>query len=137
MTRPVQTAERQAVESVTAPVIPFQQARKPKAAPPARRASGGNVVVQLGAFANSAGVERAWAQAYKRYGFAEQTPLSTTIKVGGRTFHRLSVSGFDSRAEAVRACGQVKAKGGSCFVRNVAGDSPTRWASRYMSRRPA
>jgi Flp pilus assembly protein TadD len=129
MTSPEPSVARPA-ESVDAPVIPFQP-RAPSA--PVHRA-GGRFVVQLGAFSTSAGVERAWAQHYKRYGFGDQVPLSTTIKVAGRSFHRLSVSGFDSHAEASRVCRGVKAKGGVCFVRTIAGDAPVRWASRYTNR---
>lgn len=130
MTTPEPSAARPAAETIGAPVIPFQA--RPPAAPVHR--AGGRFVVQLGAFSTSAGVERAWAQHYKRYGFGDQIPLSTTIKVGGRNFHRLSVSGFESHAEASRVCRQVKAKGGACFVRTVAGDAPVRWASRYTNR---
>jgi Flp pilus assembly protein TadD len=130
MTSPEPAVAHPAAETVSAPVIPFQP-RKPGA--PVHRA-GGRFVVQLGAFSTSAAVERAWAQHYKRYGFGGETPLSTTIKVGGRNFHRLSVSGFDSHAEASRVCRQVKSKGGVCFVRTIAGDAPVRWASRYTNR---
>ena len=92
----------------------------------------GKFAVQLGAFSTAANVERAWAQAYKRYGFADHTPLSTTVNMPGRgTFHRLSVAGFASRDEASRACLAVRARGGACFVRAVAGDAPVQWASRY------
>ncbi|MFL6861812.1 MAG: tetratricopeptide repeat protein [Allosphingosinicella sp.] len=94
----------------------------------------GKFAVQLGAFSTAANVERAWAQAYKRYGFADHVPLSTTVTMPGRgTFHRLSVAGFDNRDEANRICRSVRAKGGVCFVRAVAGDAPVRWASRYTS----
>ncbi len=120
---------RASVDASAAPVIPFQR-RERFTAPQ----SGGRYVVQLGAFSSAQGVERAWAQAYRRYGFASRTPLSTTIQVSGRSFHRLSVSGFDNRSAADSACRSVRAKGGSCFVRAVAGDSPTRWASRYTDR---
>jgi Flp pilus assembly protein TadD len=117
-------------DSGAAPVIPFVP-RQHFAGP---RASG-RFVVQLGAYSSPAGVERAWASAYRHYGFADHIPLSTTIRVAGRgTFHRLSVAGFESQAEAGRACQAVKSKGGACFVRAVAGDSPVRWASRYTNR---
>jgi Flp pilus assembly protein TadD len=96
----------------------------------------GKFAVQLGAFASPAGVERAWAQAYKRYGFSQHTPLSTTVTMPGRgTFHRLSVAGFQSRGAADRICASVRAHGGACFVRAVAGDAPTRWASHYAGNR--
>ena len=72
----------------------------------------------------------------KRFGFANLTPLSTTVSVPGRgTLHRLSVAGFASREAAGRTCRSIQVKGGACFVRTVAGDSPVRWASRYASRR--
>jgi Flp pilus assembly protein TadD len=96
----------------------------------------GKFAVQLGSFSSAGNVERAWAQAYKRYGFADHTPLSTTFTMPGRgTFHRLSVAGFDSRDEASRVCQSVRAKGGACFVRAVAGDAPVQWASRYVTTR--
>ena len=97
----------------------------------------GRFAVQLGAFKSAANVERAWAQAYERYGFTGRTPLSTTVSLPNGKFHRLSVAGFGSRAEAVRVCESVKAKGGACFVRVVAGDAPTQWASRYTGARRA
>jgi Flp pilus assembly protein TadD/cell division protein FtsN len=108
--------------------------RKASARPTALAAGNGRFVVQLGAFASAAGVERAWAAAYKRYGFNAHTPLSTTVKLAGGTYHRLSVAGFQSRADATQACQKVKAKGGACFVRASAGDVPARWASRYTGR---
>lgn len=90
-------------------------------------------VVQLGAFSTPDNVERAWVKAIDRYpAAAERVPLSTTVTLPGRgTFHRLSVSGFDSRAEANGLCASIRAKGGACFVRETAGDAPVRWASRY------
>jgi Flp pilus assembly protein TadD/cell division protein FtsN len=94
----------------------------------------GRFAVQLGAFNSPAAVERAWAAAYKRYGFAGRTPLSTTVSVSGGTFHRLSVAGFGSHGEASSVCRGVKTRGGTCFVREVAGDAPVRWAARYAGR---
>jgi Flp pilus assembly protein TadD len=146
-----------AVESLVAPQAavfkpsgPALPAAKPFRTAPAPRAKAapkkavlasstgtGRFAVQLGAFSSAAGVERAWAQAYKRYGFAERTPYSTTVKLPKGTFHRLSVTGFGSHAEAARICQTVKAKGGACFVRAIAGDAPTQWASRYTGRRGA
>ncbi|MDB5693103.1 MAG: hypothetical protein JWO81_2166 [Alphaproteobacteria bacterium] len=96
----------------------------------------GRFAVQLGAFGSANAVERAWAQILKRFGFAALTPFSTTINVPGKgVLHRLSVAGFNDRAEADRTCRSVRAKGGVCFVRAVAGDAPTQWASRYASTR--
>jgi Flp pilus assembly protein TadD len=105
---------------------------------PARSAEAGpgRFAVQLGAYSSSAAVEKAWAQMLKRFGFADLTPLSTTVSVRGRgTLHRLSVAGFASREAAGRTCRSIQAKGGACFVRTVAGDAPVRWASRYSGSR--
>jgi Flp pilus assembly protein TadD len=121
-----------------ASVRPFDLAPRHSlaAAHPQGHAGPGKFAVQLGAFSSPAAVERAWAQAYKRYGFGRNVPLSTTFSVPGRgTFHRLSVAGFDSRAAADRICATVRAHRGACFVRAVAGDAPVRWASRYAGTR--
>ncbi|WP_165356598.1 SPOR domain-containing protein [Sphingosinicella sp. BN140058] len=120
-------------------VAPAKQAARSFRASPAVLSRGGSArgaggfAVQLGAFSSPAAVERAWASAYKRYGFSSQTPLSTTVKLPHGVFHRLSVAGFDSRGEAAQVCASVKAKGGVCFVRAVAGDAPVQWASRYTN----
>jgi cell division septation protein DedD len=144
-TRPVYAA---AVESLITPQAPVLKAtaqltpaprsfeRAPAKAKPAVRAAGpGRFAVQLGAFASATAVEKAWASAYRRYGFTSHTPLSTTVKLPSGTFHRLSVAGFASHADAARVCRTVKGKGGVCFVRTVAGDAPVQWASRYAGRR--
>ena len=46
------------------------------------------------------------------------------------TFYRLSVQGFGSVNEASALCSSLRRAGGSCFVRNVAGDAPVQIASR-------
>ena len=90
----------------------------------------GRYVVQLGAFANPANAERAWAQASQRFGLGNAQPHSATINIGGRSLQRVSIAGFGDRAAAVRLCVSIQARGGTCFVRATAGDSPVRWASR-------
>jgi Flp pilus assembly protein TadD len=115
-----------------APVRHFDRPVRLASASATQAAAPGRFAVQLGAFSSAAGVERAWAKAYRRYGFESHTPLSTTYSVAGRpTLHRLSVAGFASRGEADRTCRLVRAKGGVCFVRAVAGDAPVQWAGRY------
>jgi cell division septation protein DedD len=99
----------------------------------AGRAQAGSYVVQIGAFSSAAQVERAWAQTQRRHPFGDAyTPLSTTVRVNGkRVLHRLSIAGFDSRNAAVQTCLSIRARNGVCFVRQVAGDAPVQWASRY------
>jgi Flp pilus assembly protein TadD len=110
----------------------------PHSGPVHSAADTGRFAVQLGAFGSSEAVERAWVQILKRFGFAALTPLSTTISIPGKgTLHRLSVAGFDGRADADRTCRSIRAKGGVCFVRAIAGDAPTRWASRYAPNKTA
>jgi Flp pilus assembly protein TadD len=142
VTRPLYAAAVEALvtpqPSVTAPARSIEPLKPRFEAPRGQaRAAGsgpGRFAVQLGAYSSSTSVERAWAQMLKRFGFADLTPLSTTVSVPGRgTLHRLSVAGFASREAAGRTCRSIQAKGGACFVRTVAGDSPVRWASRYGS----
>ncbi|HEX8571396.1 MAG TPA: tetratricopeptide repeat protein [Allosphingosinicella sp.] len=124
----------------SAPAIetPARRFEAPRARPAAAARTGpGRFAVQLGAYSNAASVERAWAQMMKRFGVSGLEPLSTTVRMPGRgTLHRLSVAGFASREAAGRTCSAIRAKGGACFVRTVAGDAPVRWASRYSTRRP-
>ena len=108
----------------------------PRRQPRAVSAGPGRFAVQLGAYSSSSSVEKAWAQMLRRFGFADLTPLSTTVSMPGRgTLHRLSVAGFASREAAGRTCRSIQAKGGACFVRTVAGDAPVRWAGRYATGR--
>jgi Flp pilus assembly protein TadD len=115
---------------------PFIQvaAIRPKLQPkPARP---GNFVVQLGAFSSSAGVEAAWSKYSARTRrLSNFVPASTTFRsAGNAVVHRLSVGGFATRAEAWALCGQIKAGGGTCFVRGTAGDAPMRFAARKTAR---
>lgn len=99
--------------------------------------AGGRFVVQLGAFSSQAAIDRAWKQAQVRYGLGEdERALTTTISLPGKgLLHRLSVAGFDNRAEATQLCETIKIRGGACFVRETAGDAPVQWASlRQRSR---
>jgi Flp pilus assembly protein TadD len=141
-TRPLYAEAVQALvtpqPSVIAPARSIERPA-PRFEAPGRRgrtaqSGSGRFAVQLGAYSSASSVERAWAQMLKRFGFADLTPLSTTVSVPGRgTLHRLSVAGFASREAAGRTCRSIQAKGGACFVRTVAGDAPVRWASRYAT----
>lgn len=117
----------------SAPIPTFE----PKKAVKKPRAKGaGRFVVQLGAYRNRVQVQKAWAQAQRRYRFDGSEPLSTTVTIPGKgTFHRLAIAGFETPVDANRACQSIRAKHGVCFVRATAGDSPVRWASRYPGRK--
>ncbi|MFL6801547.1 MAG: tetratricopeptide repeat protein, partial [Sphingomicrobium sp.] len=137
---PVASAEVPSIPAftpeVTAPPPPVAKparvvhARLPKAS--VRRATGkSGAVVQLGAFGNAERVAAAWNVAAKRFGALKSyTPMSARFASGRGTVYRLSVKGFGSVSEANAVCASVRRGGGSCFVRNIAGDAPVQFASR-------
>jgi D-alanyl-D-alanine carboxypeptidase len=143
--RPEPAVIRTAPESAARAPGPVFSAVRAAARPAARFASAsaraeagpGRFAVQLGAFSNAQNAERAWQQAERSFGLAGEQPLTTTIDMAGRTLHRVSVGGFESHADASRACQSIKARGGACFVRAVAGDAAVRWAARYGPARNA
>ena len=97
-----------------------------------RRAAGNSsAVVQLGAYGNSQRVAAAWSAAAKRYGVLRDfTPVSARFDSARGTVYRLSIKGFASDREARLTCETLRRAGGSCFVRNIAGDRPVQLASR-------
>ena len=103
-----------------------------RAAAKARRSSGrSNSVVQLGAYRSPDRVTVAWNQIAKRYpALRDYTPMRAKFSGPNGTVWRLSIKGFASRSEAVDRCEKLQGRGGSCFVRTVAGDAPVQFASR-------
>lgn len=128
-----------AVVRAPAPAVQTPAARAAAAAPRRALSTGrpGRFAVQLGAFSSAANAERAWVQAESRFGLRGEQPLTTTLQVGGRNLHRVSLAGFDSRAGAAELCSRIRTRGGACFVRAVAGDAVVRWAARYGPNRGA
>ncbi|MEP7130175.1 MAG: tetratricopeptide repeat protein [Sphingomicrobium sp.] len=95
------------------------------------RRGSSTAVVQLGAYNNPRGVLTAWTTVARRYsalrGYA---PMSARFASPRGTFFRLSVHGFGSVNEASALCASLRRAGGTCFVRNVAGDAPVQIAMR-------
>ena len=118
--------------SVTMPAAPAFRRAAPQV--DVRRGNS-RFVVQLGAFSNEANAERAWQEAERAFGLTDHDPMTTTIDINGRTLHRVSVSGFAGQGDAARFCGNIRARGGACFVRANAGDASVRWAARYAQGR--
>lgn len=88
-------------------------------------------VVQLGAYSSEARVSVAWDQLTKRYpALRNHTPVVARFTSARGTVWRLSVKGFDNQREAISRCQTLKNRGGSCFVRSSAGDSPVQFAAR-------
>ena len=112
-------------------------AKAKKASAPVRPAAAAlasgksKAVVQLGAYSSEARVSAAWAQLSKKYpGLRKYSPMVARFDGPKGTVWRLSVRGFDNQSEALSRCSALRGKGGNCFVRSSAGDSPVQLASR-------
>ena len=127
-------AEAKAVLASVMPSSPAPAAKPAKAkraASPAVRNGKSPAVVQLGAYGSAARVLIAWNGAAKKYGALKAyAPMSARFSSPKGTFYRLSVRGFNSVGEANSLCNSLRRSGGSCFVRNPAGDAPAQVASR-------
>ena len=118
---------------LTAP-IPYKIAATPlrkAAAKPvlaAKSPAKGDWVVQLGAFENAAVARDGWKRATRRFTALQgHQPGGMNASVKGASFYRLSVGGF-ARADAMALCRSYRARGGTCFVRQQAGDQLAAWA---------
>ena len=134
----VQFAERSEIVQAIAAPRP-QIAVKPEQ-PAARfqraayiRPTGGNFVVQIGAYDSVGVAQDGWNRAVRRIGALQGlTPSTATFVKGSASFVRLSVAGFGTRGAAAEFCEQLQAEGGQCFVREQAGDAPLQWAGRAV-----
>ena len=105
-----------------------QQLRRSAAA---RFGGTSKAVVQLGAYGSPARLQAAWAAASGRFASLKRyTPTSARFASAKGTFYRLSLKGFGSDREARLLCESLKRSGSGCFVRNMAGDTPVRFAAR-------
>lgn len=94
--------------------------------------------IQLGAYESQAIARENWARMAARHNaLSGHDGVTTSASVGGRTFHRLNATGFDSRAEAAATCASVASRGGTCFVRSLPASERAQWASRPLSTRVA
>jgi Flp pilus assembly protein TadD len=106
---------------------------KPRVAAARQAVRNGNspAVVQLGSYGSPHRVLTAWdGQARKFDALKAYLPMSAKFASPRGTFYRLSVRGFHSVGEANALCVSIRRQGGSCFVRNSAGDRPVQMASR-------
>lgn len=89
-----------------------------------------NWVVQLGAYDSAAVAKAKWmSMAGANPDLAAFPVLTSQATVKGKAFHRLAVSGFANRADALTLCRSIQAQRGQCFVREGAsGATPQRWA---------
>lgn len=122
-------------KAVLAAVMPHSKAPavkpKPRVVAASVRRGNSPAVVQLGAYGSPGRVLAAWNGTAARYGALKAyLPMSAKFASPKGTFYRLSVRGFASDAEARNLCMALRRQGGSCFVRNTAGDQPVQYASR-------
>ena len=124
-------------KAVFAAVMPHSKAPAAKPAKPravaaaAVRRGNSPAVVQLGAYGSPNRVLAAWNGTAAKYGALKAyMPMSARFASPRGVFYRLSVRGFASDAEARNLCMALRRKGGSCFVRNSAGDQPVQYAAR-------
>ena len=98
-----------------------------------------NWVVQLGAYDSAGIAKEKWMQMAGGNMMLSAFPVLTSqTTVKGKTFHRLAISGFASRADAMSACRIVQSRRGQCFVREAApGATPQRWAVASKGRQYA
>lgn len=121
---------RAAAAPIKQVVVPASDSMAAQSARPFRPVESGTFVVQLGAFSNASRSEVAWRGAVGRFRELDNyTAVTARVQVRNASLYRLSVSGFTTRASAGRVCARIKAAGGDCFVRSVAGDTPLQWAS--------
>lgn len=122
---PVQTRNwaesREARDVAPTAAPPTSAPQRPARAEPLRS---GTFVVQLGSFRSTAAARAGWQGFTGVPDLSGFSPLIATITIQRGTFHRLSIGGFNSRAEAVRTCEAIKTQGEACFVRASAGDTP-------------
>lgn len=95
-----------------------------------------NWVVQLGAYDSADIAKEKWSGMTRRYaGLSSLRVLTSQITLDGTTYHRLAVTGFAGRTDAVSLCGSIRARGGQCFVRANAPDATApRWAMASKGR---
>ncbi|MBJ7445005.1 MAG: SPOR domain-containing protein [Sphingobium sp.] len=126
--KPVAAKTRAKAQTVTASasVARMQQAAfiKPVSA------GASNWVVQLGAYDTAAIAKEKWMSMAGRNSTLAAFPVLTSqATVKGKPYHRLAISGFASRNDAMTACRTIQSQRGQCFVREGApGATPQRWA---------
>jgi len=118
---PVQTASYVTISDTVRRAA--ERSRKPK--------GNSKSVVQLGAYSSPERVTVAWNRITMKYpALRDYTPMRARFNGPKGTVWRLSIKGFASQQEAVDRCEKLQGRGGSCFVRSVAGDAPVQIASR-------
>ena len=115
---PAATARTEAVK----PAQPTAQAQAPApATTTVRTAAPGTHVVQVGAFGSDEEALRFFATLSGKHGafVGDKSPDVQRADVKGKTYHRLRLAPFASKAAAQDYCTELKGKGQDCLVRPV------------------
>jgi len=107
-----------ALPKASGPAAPEPAAPEPAAEPSSSGAGGDEV--QLGALNSSDDAERAWRDISGATPalFNGKQPDIQPATVNGKTYYRLRVGGFSSKADAATFCAEVSAAGNACTVAN-------------------
>ncbi len=117
----IRPAQKQALELATK-ILPRAMAFD------AKKPSGW--AVQLGAYDSLGIAKEKWGVLKQRSAMLGNYPASShAAVVNGRTFYRLTVNGLATRADASKLCGELKAKGQVCFIRQMGGSESIQWAA--------
>ncbi|MGN6689464.1 MAG: SPOR domain-containing protein, partial [Sphingopyxis sp.] len=117
----IRPAQREALEFATK-ILPKAMAFD------AKKPSGW--AVQLGAYDSLGIAKEKWGALKTRSAMLGNYPASShAAVVNGRTFYRLTVNGLATRGDASKLCGELKAKGQTCFVRQMGGSESIQWAA--------
>ena len=93
--------------------------------------------VQLGAYDSLGIAKEKWGVLKKKSAMLGNYPASShAATVNGRNFYRLTVNGLATRADASKLCGELKAKGQTCFIRQMGGSETIQWASAATPGKP-
>ena len=111
---PQGTAVREAPEPQEATPSPAQPARPEPAAEPKAPSGAKGSVVQLGAFANRAQAERAWAALSTRFSSVAAMSKMIVPFSGGIRLRAVAASPEEARA----TCEALKSAGEACFIAN-------------------
>jgi hypothetical protein len=132
----VSTAAASEVKSLVATIMPNKAVHKVQHSNPPRLASRhplgrGDSVMQIGSYRSPEQVTAGWSRLTQRFpALRGYLPLRARFDSPNGVYWRLSIQGFANQREALARCEQLREKGGKCFVRGFAGDSPVEIASR-------
>ncbi|MCC2976418.1 SPOR domain-containing protein [Sphingomonas sp. PL-96] len=124
-------ARQEIVQPIAARVVVREAAPRaePRGVRVAASVTAGRYYVQLGAHESAAAAQGAWNSArHRHHDLASLTPYAGETRARGGSFYRLSVGGF-ARPEAMALCARLRSEGGSCFVREQAGERVADWAA--------